>query len=184
MVGLSYFVFAYNDEGAGSENREWYQMSIGLDYLDQGWYALSSNVGYLRKGGSFDFYEATDPGLNMLKRNMKYMFDYITLNTTFRVKTLSDSGWNFYAGVGPRVDVNVKRHISLGDMDSLFPEQTAPAVNRIIVGLKCETGVNYNFDRYLLGLNVSYLPSFIKPNKDFIAHDRTFTVGILLGYRL
>ena len=88
------------------------------------------------KGGSFDFYEATDPGLNMLKRNMKYMFDYITLNTTFRVKTLSDSGWNFYAGVGPRVDVNVKRHISLGDMDSLFPEQTAPAVNRIIVGLK------------------------------------------------
>ena len=59
-----------------------------------------------------------------------------------------------------------------------------PAVNRIIVGLKCETGVNYNFDRYLLGLNVSYLPSFIKPNKDFIAHDRTFTVGILLGYRL
>ncbi len=22
--GLSYFVFAYNDEGAGSENREWY----------------------------------------------------------------------------------------------------------------------------------------------------------------
>ena len=120
----------------------------------------------------------------MLKRNMKYMFDYITLNTTFRVKTLSDSGWNFYAGVGPRVDVNVKRHISLGDMDSLFPEQTASAVNRIIVGLKCETGVNYNFDRYLLGLNVSYLPSFIKPNKDFIAHDRTFTVGILLGYRL
>lgn len=145
---------------------------------------MSSNVGYLRKGGSFDFYEATDPGLNMLKRNMKYMFDYITLNTTFRVKTLSGSGWNFYAGVGPRVDVNVKRHISLGDMDSLFPEQTAPAVNRIIVGLKCETGVNYNFDRYLLGLNVSYLPSFIKPNKDFIAHDRTFTVGILLGYRL
>ena len=69
-------------------------------------------------------------------------------------------------------------------MDSLFPEQTAPAVNRIIVGLKCETGVNYNFDRYLLGLNVSYLPSFIKPNKDFIAHDRTFSVGILLGYRL
>ena len=23
-VGLSYFVFAYNDEGAGSEHREWY----------------------------------------------------------------------------------------------------------------------------------------------------------------
>ena len=62
-------------------------------------------------------------------------------------------------------------------MDSLFPEQTAPAVNRIIVGLKCETGVNYNFDRYLLGLNVSYLPSFIKPNKDFIAHDRPSRLG-------
>ena len=182
--GIAFSSLVNEGEDLFDKSLSSYQMSIGLDYLDQGWYALSSNVGYLRKGGSFDFYEATDPGLNMLKRNMKYMFDYITLNTTFRVKTLSDSGWNFYAGVGPRVDVNVKRHISLGDMDSLFPEQTAPAVNRIIVGLKCETGVNYNFDRYLLGLNVSYLPSFIKPNKDFIAHDRTFTVGILLGYRL
>ncbi len=169
--GMAFSSLVNEGEDLFDKSLSSYQMSIGLDCLDQGWYALSSNVGYLRKGGSFDFYEATDPGLNMLKRNMKYMFDYITLNTTFRVKTLSDS-------------VNVKRHISLGDMDSLFPEQTAPAVNRIIVGLKCETGVNYNFDRYLLGLNVSYLPSFIKPNKDFIAHDRTFTVGILLGYRL
>ena len=159
--GMAFSSLVNEGEDLFDKSLSSYQMSIGLDYLDQGWYALSSNVGYLRKGGSFDFYEATDPGLNMLKRNMKYMFDYITLNTTFRVKTLSDSGWNFYAGVGPRVDVNV-----------------------IIVGLKCETGVNYNFDRYLLGLNVSYLPSFIKPNKDFIAHDRTFTVGILLGYRL
>ena len=175
--GIAFSSLVNEGEDLFDKSLSSYQMSIGLDYLDQGWYALSSNVGYLRKGGSFDFYEATDPGLNMLKRNMKYMFDYITLNTTFRVKTFSDSGWNFYAGVGPRVDVNVKRHISLGDMDSLFPEQTAPAVNRIIVGLKCETGVNYNFDRYLLGLNVSYLPSFIKPNKDFIAHDRTSRLG-------
>ena len=47
-----------------------------LEFRERLWYALSSNVGYLRKGGSFDFYEATDPGLNMLKRNMKYMFEY------------------------------------------------------------------------------------------------------------
>ncbi|WP_297906534.1 outer membrane beta-barrel protein [uncultured Parabacteroides sp.] len=182
--GMAFSSLVNEGEDLFDKSLSSYQMSIGLDYLDQGWYELSSNVGYLRKGGSFDFYETTDMGLGMHEGHMKYRLDYITLNTTFRVKTLSDSGWNFYAGAGPRVDVNVKRHISLGDMDSLFPGQTAPAVNRIIVGLKCEAGVNYNFDRYLLGLNVSYLPSFIKPNKDFIARDRTFTVGILLGYRL
>ena len=95
--GMAFSSLVNEGEDLFDKSLSSYQMSIGLDYLDQGWYALSSNVGYLRKGGSFDFYEATDPGLNMLKRNMKYMFDYITLNTTFRVKTLSDSGWNFYA---------------------------------------------------------------------------------------
>ena len=97
--GMAFSSLVNEGEDLFDKSLSSYQMSIGLDYLDQGWYALSSNVGYLRKGGSFDFYEATDPGLNMLKRNMKYMFDYITLNTTFRVKTLADSGFRL-AGKG------------------------------------------------------------------------------------
>ena len=65
--GMAFSSLVNEGEDLFDKSLSSYQMSIGLDYLDQGWYALSSNVGYLRKGGSFDFYEATDPGLNMLK---------------------------------------------------------------------------------------------------------------------
>ena len=65
--GMAFSSLVNKGEDLFDKSLSSYQMSIGLDYLDQGWYALSSNVGYLRKGGSFDFYEATDPGLNMLK---------------------------------------------------------------------------------------------------------------------
>lgn len=160
-----------------------FQMSVGLDYLDGGWYELSSNLGYLRKGGGFDMLVSMDPGF-MRNGNVKFTLDYLTLNTTFRLKTASFSGWNIYVGVGPRIDVNVKRRISTDMLDVLLQDLTPPSVNRFIVGLKCEAGANYSFDRYMLGLNVSYLPSFIKPAQDFIAHDQTFTVGISLGYRL
>ncbi len=55
--GMAFSSLVNEGEDLFDKSLSSYQMSIGLDYLDQGWYALSSNVGYLRKGGSFDFFD-------------------------------------------------------------------------------------------------------------------------------
>lgn len=45
--GMAFSSLVNEGEDLFDKSLSSYQMSIGLDYLDQGWYALSSNVGLL-----------------------------------------------------------------------------------------------------------------------------------------
>lgn len=53
----------------------------------------------------------------------------------------------------------------------------------VVFGLKCEAGFWYDLnEHYRVGANFAYLPSFTNTWGEL--KDRTFTVGLSLGYRL
>lgn len=162
-----------------------FQMSAGIDYMDRGWYELSSSIGYLRKGGTDDVSIINDAGSYLGDARHKLKLDYLTVNTTFRIKKTSLDKYTFYAGIGPRVDFALKGRAGTNSkLDNIAGYGKVSNLRTVIVGLKCEAGINYKIDRYILGANVSYLPSFIKPLTYDFLRDRTFTLGIVLGYVL
>lgn len=162
-----------------------FQLSAGIDYMDKGWYELSSSIGYLRKGGATDLAIMGNTGSLEEMCKVKLKLDYLTINTTFRIKKTFQDKYVLYAGVGPRVDFALKGRIGADSKTDNFPDNAeVPGVQKVIVGLTCEGGLKYMIDRYMLGVNISYLPSFMNSVKEPILHDRTFTFGLVLGYVL
>lgn len=160
-----------------------FQMSVGVEYLDKELFNLSSSVGYIRKGGKSKIYETIDAVEPTVYADY---LDYVTMNTLFVLKR-SVRRETYYVGGGPRLDVKVGYHPGLPIDEDLSMNKFRP----LVFGLKCELGFWYDLtDRYRLGVNFSYLPSFTKtwkPVADDAAiklGDRTFTLGLSLGYRL
>jgi len=178
-------ITSLNIAGQGHEGTFFpYQMSIGLDYMDRGWYGLSSSIGYLRKGSKDDVMISLPEVGYAFNGTVKETFSYITANTTFRIKGTTRDNFTLYAGLGPRLDLKISDGVKWPKIDGLDPGSTDLDGRSLIIGLKTEVGVNYNFNRYQVGLNFSYLPSFNKPMPGGVVKERTFTAGIVLGYVL
>lgn len=179
----------------GQKNLLPYQMSLGVDYMDHGWFQLSSQIGFLKKGGKTEstyFEEEDSPSGYFLSR---LHVRYLTFNTTFNLKSRPQKGWVWFAGLGPRVDIYLS--------NSLYVDITTRMGNRtettsitgacpVIVGLKCVAGVERDYGRVRIGFRAAYLPSFNPSFKnkaydspyEFSSHDRTFTLGVSFGYLL
>lgn len=122
------------------------------------------------------------------KINYKYFIDYLTVNTLFNAKH-SVRRATYYIGAGPRLDFKVgSKETEFEDVE--YINGGKPDINSVVFGLKCEAGVWYKLDdRFRLGANVSYLPSFTKAWTSPVAPDvtmttRLFTLGVSLGYVL
>lgn len=166
-----------------------FQMSVGVEYLDKEHFNLSSSIGYFRTGGKDEIIMAGGDG-EILNSNFeyKYLIDYLTVNTLFNIRK-TDNRTTYYIGVGPRLDFKLgsSKNVNqdLENADELMPE-----VNTVIFGLKCEAGFWYDLsDKFRIGANVGYLPSFTKAWTSPVASDvtmttRSFTLGVSLGYVL
>jgi hypothetical protein len=155
-----------------------YQAALGMSYLDRGWFNLSSQAGYIRKGGKEKVLIYDDPSAPANHIYMRMGADYVSVNTTFQLKR-SVRNETYYVGAGPRVDFKVNDVFSFTD-DAL---KSKP----VLYGLKCEAGFDYTIHKLLLGLNFSYLPAFnkqIDPGYELTLRDRTFTLGFVVGYLL
>ena len=67
-----------------------YTVNIGCDYLEKDWFFLSSEIGYVRKGGKGH----SNDEIGFSEKNT---LDCITLNTSFNVK-YNVGGFNLYLG--------------------------------------------------------------------------------------
>lgn len=157
-----------------------YQMSVGMQYLDKGWFNLSSNVGYIRRGErdkNIDNYEWIYGESRIAGSNLYFL----TLNTTFDLKTVSRDGYTCFIGVGPRIDFNLKSTDIYCSGNDDYQYHKAKGYNSVLFGLKCVAGIRKDLGNMQIGLNFAYLPSFthVAP----IIRDRTFTFGLTLGYR-
>lgn len=165
-----------------------YQMALGMQYMDKGWYNLSSSIGYMRRGSRDKIFYNPITGENGYV-TMKNKLHYLTVSTTFDIKKTSHDGYTFFIGVGPRLDFNLKSvTVTYIDFDQSRPEGYEPTkenldgIHPVLFGLKCVGGIRKDLGNMQLGFNIAYLPSFTHLLKG--VHDRTFTFGLSLGYKL
>lgn len=166
-----------------------YQMSVGMQYMDKGWYNLSSNIGYTRRGGQEKIPYFSISG-EQQKDCITYKdkLHYLTLSTTFDIKKTSRDGYTFFLGVGPRLDFKLKAvETTYADFDDGVSEYEPTKVNLhgyhpVLFGLKCVGGIRKDIGNMQLGLNIAYLPSFTRLTSG--VRDKTFTFGLSLGYKL
>lgn len=156
-----------------------YHVSLGLQYMDKGWFNLSSNVGYLRRGErDKKAVSVWEEGSLVVGTNLHYM----TLNTTFDLKKVSRDGYTCFIGVGPRLDFLLKSSADIYAGNNNYSKQTIDGDYSVLFGLKCVGGIRKDFGCMQIGLNFAYLPSFTRLNP--VTRDRTFTFGLSLGYKL
>lgn len=165
-----------------------FQMSVGLEYLDREHFNLSSSIGYLRTGGRDEIIVNAITGEDGSTLDYKYFIDYITVNTLFHIKSTVRRE-TYYIGVGPRLDFKIGSKETEWDGNEPIHSEH-PKMSAVVLGLKCEAGFWYALtDRFRLGINVSYLPSFTKAwtspaVSDVRMTSRTFTLGAVVGYVL
>lgn len=191
-------------KGYDGQNLYPYQMSLGMEYMDRGRYNLSSQIGFLKKGGKTEEFKifGEESGTAAGKGRDRLHIRYLTMNTTFEVKTRPTNGWVGYAGVGPRLDVYLSNSLymdedfgvseEIGGAEGHVRTGSASHLCPVVFGLKCVAGMKKAIGHLQIGLHVAYLPSFTKTyGRSFTAfsesvsgRDRTFTVGVSLGYIL
>jgi hypothetical protein len=159
--------------------------SAGLDYCDRRRFNISSNIGYIRKGG-LNKYMITDPtGIGFKSDHLK--LDYITFNTSFDYKILADRFATPYLSVAPRIDYLA--HYSKELLRNLDEHNN---LNRVGLGLNVGLGVKYSVERIELGLRADYLFNFSKVGTFTneltktlsTVNDKTYMVSLTCGYHL
>ena len=166
-----------------------YQMSAGVEYWEHGRYNLSSGIGFLKKGGKANVAEFGDtPGIWGYINPLRLHARYLTLHTTFNVKTKPVSGFYWIFGVGPRLDIKINHSLYWDDYRPFEKEERITGLHPVVWGLKCVMGVRKEIGKLEIGLQAAYLPSFNKMCKTYDGftggRDRTFTVGLSFGYIL
>lgn len=171
-----------------------YHFSFGLDYLNKKFFYLSSDIGYVRKGGQF-IASVVEEGNDGVFKTDVYL-DYITVNTLANVKYDFTNKIAGYIGIGPRIDFKLHRKYVSEDKElyQVFSEN-APDVKKISAGLKCKMGINCRLSsRFWAGIYFSYLPSFTKVFKvkenqisfgnPSFGKERLFGMGISVSYKI
>jgi opacity protein-like surface antigen len=155
-------------------------LTLGVDWLENNWYYLSSEVGYMSTGGvdRIDIIEGT--GLPIEEIDWRMQRHNIHVNTTFRAK-LGSKKFHAYLGIGPKLDIPVKTTMNQGldDVDNV-----SFIKNEVMFGLKAEAGVAYNFNDVRVGLNFAYLPDLTR-QASFLnqtTRNNIFKLGISVGY--
>ena len=150
-----------------------YTIFVGGEYFVHKHYEISSEIGYLVKGGQHDISPAS--GYEKISKTIPF----VQLGTTFRAK-LSNQNNAFFVGVGPRVD------ISLNGGNSIDYYMAQYNMNRCVVGVKAEAGAKTYFNKIGFGFSTQY--SFdINPMlyADNIAlRNSCFIFTLSVGYRL
>jgi hypothetical protein len=173
-------------------------VSAGIDYWDHKYFNLSSNVGFIQKGGNdtvhyFTKYDYNDSAVPCFVR-----LNYITLNTAFVFKVPIKNHFIPYLIAGPRFDYLV----SFNDPESIIDYiLTSTGFDNFLYGLLTGVGVDYNTNKFSLGIVFNYYINLKKiydysgsfPEESGFAdrwhfghsiNDRTFTLNFRIGCKL
>ena len=161
-----------------------YQFKVGVDYCDKGWFGLSSAVGLLGRGGREDVTFTNAAGGLESMEHVNLQLRYLAMNTVFRVK-FTEGRWTVYAGAGPRLDIKVgdriaHSHPGLSDWEGNEGKD-------VLYGLDCVCGLTCAVGKMRVGLNFCYPWAADKAYTNLAGvaqRDRTFTLGLVLGYAL
>ena len=164
-----------------------YSIFFGLDYKDKKYYNLSSNIGFLTKGGMEDDYIGPDPeDPNFISDRIdKAKLNYLSINTVVDFKYPIKKVLTPFISVGPRFDYLVSHNETIDWLDE--------ELNNYNFGLLLGGGLKYDFSKIQIGLRSDYYLNFNniaewKANSNGAPgskiNDKTFTINLTLGYKL
>ncbi len=158
------------------ENIVTFSTTLGIDYWETESFYLSSQLGYIRKGG-----EEENELLQGSAAEVKESWDYIHFNTTIRFPfPLKKGKSHFFLGVGPKLD------FLLSDDRFDEPVYEGYELNTVTFGAKVEAGIVQDFNRLRTGLIFSYIYDVTKAGgTDFTDfRNNAFLFAVSLGYKL
>lgn len=159
-----------------SQNKlQTYSFSIGLDYLENKWFSLSSQIGYISLGG-----KEINPALQNENYSVSESKNYVHINTTFRLlKKYSNT--KLILGVGPFINLIAD---SKGFNSNLYKPYYSS--KSLFVGGKGELGVTEDIRRFRLGILGSYLYSLTPvASSDYLnLKNNPIVISITAGYKL
>jgi hypothetical protein len=160
---------------------------IGIDYLFRDKYNVSTNFGYLQKGGTSELRELNDSGAftgNTFSYNP--ILEYYSFNTCIDINyKRSDKVWPYFFA-GPHIDY-IKSYSTEFDYYKNINE-----LEEIAYGVLMGVGLKINISKLQIALKGDYYFNFTKiaswkdsatVKKGEISDD-TFTVMLSVGYRL
>ncbi|MBN2485572.1 MAG: outer membrane beta-barrel protein [Bacteroidales bacterium] len=158
---------------------------LGIDYLKNGNYNLTTNIGYLQKGGKSES-ELSDPWGIFTGQTIvdKPTLNYLSFNTAIDFNyPLSEQVLPFICG-GPRID------FLIGHSDDFSYLEKNDELKKIAYGLLFGAGIKLNISKIQIGLKGDYYLNFSKIaewNESLLRTageitDDTFTLMLSLGY--
>ncbi len=157
-----------------------YHTSIGIDYLENKYYYLSSSIGLIRKGGK-EFVHLS----NQDDVELKNSWNFLHIKTSIRLKAPLTNNFFVYAGIAPKIDILID---SPNFQDIFYPTLNYQ-LNKYSFGTDVELGAIKDIERFRIGLSLAYLINIGKvvntPTQDVIKpRNNTFLISLSLGYKL
>jgi hypothetical protein len=174
------------DSGLYNETLIGHSLLAGIDYLENKYFNLSSNLGFIQKGGKETLVIIGVTGEPINEKTEKAKLDYFTVNTTLDLKyPIKDKILSFIS-VGPRFDYLVSyshQFDGLNDIDAL---------KKYNLGLILGGGIKYDLSKIQIGLRADYYLDFDKVadwpaetgNLGGKVKDKTITLNLTIGYKL
>ena len=164
-------------------------VSLGMEYWDHTYFNLSSNLGYIQKGGKDSIQLIFGPPEPIPLSPYKLKLNYLTVNTCIIVKIPVRDAIFPYLLAGPRIDYLVSYK---EDVPVIKNYEDIGKVNYFIYGFITGIGINYKLDKIQLGIvfnyfiNLNNLVDFKWTNAGPIrkVSDNTFVLNFQIGYKL
>lgn len=163
-----------------------YSVFAGIDYFENKYFNLSSNLGFIQKGGKGTITFTTETGEPIDEKTEKAKLDYFTVNTTFDLKYPIKNKIIPFISVGPRFDYLVSYSSEFDGLNDI------DALKKFNLGLILGGGIKYDLSKIQIGLRADYYLNFNKV-ADWLAqtgnlggkvNDKTMTLNLTIGYKL
>ncbi len=164
-----------------------YSILAGIDYLDKKYFNLSSNIGFIRKGGK-DEAQLYDQNGVLTSGTLinKATLDYFSINTKVDIKYEIKETFTPFVGIGPQFGYlinNSKLFEAIKKNDRLENKS---------YGLLVGGGIKYNRSKFQLGLRADYYLDFTKvadwtveaPKVGSKITSKTYSISFTIGYKL
>jgi len=176
------------DETVYNNNITGVSVLIGIDYLNFKYFNLSSNIGFIQKGGKDSVFVVAPLGGVENKGLLKIKLNYLTVNTTANLKFPIKDFVIPYLFVGPRIDylISYKEDaVVLQQFDDMG------ILNKLIYGVLTGVGIDFKIKKFFVGAVFDYYFNFNKivdntsdTNVSNEIIDRTFTIDLKVGYKM
>tara|TARA_R110002050_G_scaffold282718_1_gene430794 strand:+ start:1030 stop:1710 length:681 start_codon:yes stop_codon:yes gene_type:complete len=163
-------------------------MFFGLDYLNHKYYNLSSNIGYIQKGGRY----TEDRILYILDE--KAQLHYLSFNTCVDVKLPLKESTHAFLRFGPRIDFLAS---TKGSIITNLSGPNTGEIKDLMYGLMVGAGVKHDLNKLQIGLRFDYylnltnIAQYTYSRKYAVLgygegtlQDNSFVFSVVLGYHL